>query len=267
MTTGPSRKIAFVLAASDHGTLIVNRFDYRMIDETRGFGVGLDILNTSSFDPKGVDLTLSLLALRRQYFGDGVQVVDCGANIGTFTLEWARKMAGWGFVTAIEAQERIYYALAGNIAINNCFNARALLAAAGDRLGVMKIPVLDYAQPASFGSVEIKKLENPEFIGQDLDYASEHAIEVPCITLDSLELPRVDLIKIDVEGMELEVLAGAAGLIERHHPIVIAEFIKAGKEKLRAWLEAREYSLTESDINFVAIHKSDKTLGHITKAP
>src|SRR5260370_16749261 len=39
------------------------------------------------------------------------------------TIEWAKRMTGWGSVLAIEAQERIYYALAGNIALNNCFNS------------------------------------------------------------------------------------------------------------------------------------------------
>lgn len=37
-------------------------------------------------------------------------------------------MAGWGAVIGIEAQQSIFYALAGNIAINNCFNAKAVLA-------------------------------------------------------------------------------------------------------------------------------------------
>jgi FkbM family methyltransferase len=82
-----------------------------------------------------VDFAAGLLTLRRQYYGDGVVAIDCGANIGVFTLEWARAMTGWGSVIAVEAQERIYYALAGNIAINNCFNARAVLAAVADKPG------------------------------------------------------------------------------------------------------------------------------------
>jgi FkbM family methyltransferase len=53
-------------------------------------------------------------------------------------------MHGWGQVIAIEAQERVYYALAGNIAINNCFNARAMLAAVGNQSGVLRIPRPDY---------------------------------------------------------------------------------------------------------------------------
>ena len=208
MTANPPRKIAFVLAASDHGTMIVNRFDYHMYDENRGFGVGLDILNTAAFDRDGVEFAEGLLALRRRYFGDGVVAIDCGANIGVFTLEWARAMTGWGSVIAIEAQERIYYALAGNIAINNCFNARAILAAVADKPGVMKLPKIDYGRPASFGSVEIKKRQQTEFIGQPIDYSELGAIEIACITLDSLNLTRADLVKIDVEGMEFDVLCG-----------------------------------------------------------
>src|ERR1700719_2509896 len=134
----PKRKIAFVLAASDHGTMIVNRLDYRMIDEHRGFGVGFQILEGASFDPQEVDVALSLLGLRRQYFGDGGVAVDCGANIGVHTIEWANRMHGWGQVIAIEAQERLFYALTGNIAINNCFNARALNAAVAAKVGTMR---------------------------------------------------------------------------------------------------------------------------------
>src|SRR6266550_52033 len=74
----PKRKLAFVLAACDHGTMIVNRFDYRMVDQDRGFGVGFQILETASFDPAEIDMALSLLDLRRQYFGHGVVALDCG---------------------------------------------------------------------------------------------------------------------------------------------------------------------------------------------
>jgi FkbM family methyltransferase len=199
MTSHPPRKLAFVLAASDHGTMIVNRYDYHFVDQNRGFGVGLDILETAAFDRDGVDFAAGLLTLRRQYYGDGVVAIDCGANIGVFTLEWARAMTGWGSVIAIEAQERIYYALAGNIAVNNCFNARAVLAAAADKPGTMKVPKLDYGRPASFGSVEIKQRERTESIGQPLDYTNAATNEVVCVTLDSFNLPRVDLCAAIVE--------------------------------------------------------------------
>ncbi len=106
--------------------MILNRFDGITINEKAGFGIGLEILTSGGHEVDGVKTIANLLELRRKHYSDGVMVVDCGANIGTHTIPWAHQMTGWGLVLAIEPQERIYYALCGNIALNNCFNARAL---------------------------------------------------------------------------------------------------------------------------------------------
>ena len=174
----PPRKIAFIMASTDHGTLIVNRFDQHFVERNSAYGVGFQLLNTTSYDAGEVDLLLKLLDLRREHYGDGVVAVDCGANIGVHTVEWAKHMSGWGAVLAFEAQERIYYALAGNIAINNCFNARAIHAAVTGQPGTMKIPNPNYLVPASFGSLELRKRENTEFIGQAIDYSESKMVDV-----------------------------------------------------------------------------------------
>jgi len=259
----PRRKIAFVLAAADHGTMIVNRFDYCMVDQQSGFGVGFQILEGSSFDPGEVDMALGLLGLRRTYFGDGVTALDCGANIGVHTVEWARLMSGWGQVIAIEAQERVYYALAGNIAINNCFNARALNAAVAARSGTMKIPVPDYLTPASFGSLELRQRDGGEFIGQPIDYSEARAATISAVAIDALALPRIDLIKIDVEGMELDVIEGATASVARFHPILIVESIKSDAAKLKHVLTGHGYRLFEVGLNILAVHEADRSLGHV----
>jgi hypothetical protein len=167
-------KLPFVLASTDHGTMIVNRLDFRMINAGSRFGVGFQLLETAAFDPLEVKLAVEILMLRRQHRGDGVVAIDCGANIGVHTIEWAKAMTGWGAVLSIEAQERIYYALAGNIAINNCFNATAVHAAVSAQPGVMRIPNPDYTVPASFGSLELRQRPNTEFIGQPINYAEKH---------------------------------------------------------------------------------------------
>jgi FkbM family methyltransferase len=262
----PKRKIAFVLAASEHGTMIVNRLDYRIVDQRAGIGVGFQILEGGMFDPEEVDMALSLLGLRRRYAGDGVVALDCGANIGVHTIEWARRMSGWGEVIAIEAQERLFYALAGNIAINNCFNARAVHAAVAAEVGVMRIPSPDYLRPGSFGSLELKQREDTEFIGQPIDYSDAKASTIPSITLDSLKLTRIDLIKIDVEGMEIEAVAGAAGSLERARPILIVESIKSDKARLREILARLGYRLFDTGMNLLAVHESDQTLTHVKPA-
>jgi FkbM family methyltransferase len=257
------RKLAFVLAASDHGSMIVSRLDYCMVSPTSGFGVGYQVLERGAFDPSEVSMAVSVLNLRRQYFKDGVFAIDCGANIGIHTVEWAKCMTGWGSVLAIEAQERIYYALAGNIAINNCFNAAALNAAITDKPGVIMMPQPDYLTPASFGSLELRKSNKTEFIGQRVDYSEGKLRPVQGVTIDSLNVPRIDFIKMDVEGMEMEVLAGAAQSISKNKPALLIETIKVDATKLGEWLVVRDYKIFQVGINALAIHASDPVLRHL----
>jgi FkbM family methyltransferase len=261
----PRRKLAFVLAATDHGTMIVNRFDYLAVRPNESIGVGFQLLDTAAFDPGEIELTLKLLDLRRQYFGDGVVAIDCGANVGTHTVEWAKRMTGWGSVIAFEPQERIYYALAGNIAINNCFNARAIHAAVAAQQGTMRVPSIDHLRPTTFGSLELKKREMSEPIGQAVDYSETSLVDVRTESIDSLAVARIDLIKIDVEGMELEVLEGAARSIARHRPIMLVEAIKSEPSKLGSWLSGLNYSVFQIPMSLLAVHASDPSLKHIGK--
>lgn len=248
------RPVAFVISASNHGTLLVNRHDYRLTGEG-GYGVGYQLLNASAFDQDEVDVVLQMIDARRQHAGDGVVCIDCGANVGVHTIEWARHMHGWGEVIAFEAQERIFYALAGNIAMNNCFNARAVWAAVGEEVGEIGVPVPDYFQPASFGSLEIRPTERTEFIGQHIDYGNLSKTRL--LSIDSLNLPRVDVIKIDIEGMEMEALQGAVRTIERLRPQFLIERLKTSEKDIEAFLSARGYCLLPLGINVLAAHESD----------
>jgi FkbM family methyltransferase len=254
-----NRRIGFVLAASSHGPLILNRFDFHQAGGGL-YGVGGQILETRAFDPSEVELLLSLLRSRRRHFGDGVFLLDCGANIGVHTVEAAVTMIGWGSVLAIEAQERIYYALAGNIALNNCFNAGAMHAAVAGENGTIQVPVPDYLRTGSFGSLELRQRPNNEFLGQPIDYSSAATQEVRCLKLDSLSLPRLDLLKIDIEGMEEEAISGAQQTITAHKPILLVEFIKSNRERLIATFRAFGYAVFQVGINLLLIHSSDPSL-------
>jgi FkbM family methyltransferase len=265
------RKLAFVLAATNHGTMITNRFDYRMnepnsrggsgsISETtsRGWsGVGQLLLETAAADPVDIELALHLIEGRRQAHGEGVVAVDGGANVGTHTVEWAIAMTGWGSVIAVEAQERIYYALAGNIALNNCFNAIAMHAAISSEPGIMQIPTPDYLVPSNFSNLELRPRADTEFIGQPVDYSAAGTVAIQKISIDAMALPRVDFIKLDLQGMELEALDGAQQTIARCKPIFLIESRKAGREHLRVFLDERGYKVVEAGYNLLAVHKSD----------
>lgn len=254
------RPAPFVILSTGHGTMIVNRNDCHMTGPMEGFGVGMQLFQGSLFDPSEVDMALHLLRLRRAVHGDGVVALDCGANIGVHTIEWARYMTGWGSVTAFEPQERIYYALAGNIAINNCFNARAVQAAVGAQAGVIQAPVLDYTVPTSFGSFEVKPAAVPEFIGQAIDYQDGPKADMQVVAIDDMTWDRLDFLKLDVEGMEGEALDGARRSIEAFRPIMLVEHIKAPEGSLRTLLESLGYHCIMTPINILAVHRSDPGL-------
>jgi FkbM family methyltransferase len=260
------RPVAYVLTATNHGTMIVNRHDYRLVGDG-GYGVGHQLLQTSSFDQPEIDLALQLLESRRMNFGVGVVAVDCGANIGAHTVEWARFMHGWGGVLAFEAQEKIFYALAGNLAINNCFNARAVWAAVGSSSGSIGVPVPDYFTPSSFGSLELRKTQRTEFIGQSIDYSPEKLLPTEMLAIDDLQLARLDFLKIDIEGMEMDALAGSRQSITKHKPQILIEKIKSDEAGLRAYLIEHGYQIHTMGINLLAIHADDPVRNQLKIVP
>jgi FkbM family methyltransferase len=264
----PNRPIAYVLAATNHGSMIVNRHDRHAVGADQAYGVGFQLLSQSSFDADEVQLALALLDQRREHFGAGVVAVDGGANLGVHTLEWSRHMHGWGRVLAFEAQEYVFYALAGNIALNNCWNANARWAALGEQPGFIAVPEPDYLKPGSFGSLELRQGKKTEFIGQEISYDAEDCVRTPMVSIDSLELERLDFFKLDVEGMEMDVLRGARATLERLKPIVLVEVIKSEAEALKALFEGLGYRvLTGMGLNYLAIHESDPTLAQMRPAP
>jgi FkbM family methyltransferase len=138
----------------------------------------------------------------------GSLVVDVGANIGAHTLSLARIVGPRGHVVAIEPQRAIYQLLCTNLALNEIGNVRAIHAGAGQVPGHAFVPVCDYATIGNFGGVAL----------------SEAAGEpVAVVSIDSLQLPACRFIKIDVEGHEQAVIAGAAETIARFQPALYVE--------------------------------------------
>ena len=256
------RKAAFVLAAADHGTMIVNRLDW--IPDRPGYAIGVccELLEHSVYESKEVDLAVGLLMLRREYYGPGVIAIDGGANIGVHTIEWAKAMSQFGQVVAFEPQERIFYALAGNIVINNCHNAFALQKGLGERNEVIEMPVPDYTRPGSFGGLELK---SPPILGQvgTGQEPIEARAPVEIIRLDSLAIPRCDFIKLDLEGMELDALKGGAEMIEEFRPALLVEHIKSGMDNVVGWAREHDYEAFQFAGNMVCVHRLDKLLDHV----
>ena len=79
-----------------------------------------------------------------------------------------------------------------------------------------------------------------------------------------LQLPRIDLLKIDVEGMELEVLEGAQESIQRSRPEIVVEVIKSDEKAVSNLLEAAGYRCFPMGMNLLAVHTSDPLLDRLS---
>lgn len=90
-------------------------------------------------------------------------------------------------------------------------NVRVVRAAASDRAG----PALLWLPPGDLGDRGVSSL-----VRRDIH---ARALDVPCLTLDSLDLRDVGFIKIDVDGGELAVLRGASDLLARDRPALFIE--------------------------------------------
>ncbi len=166
----------------------------------------------------------------RRIVRDGDIVLDVGANLGAHTLFFARAVGPGGAVLAFEPQRLIFQTLCANMALNNVVNALCYWTALTDAPGVMAVPLLDPRRALNFGALAL----------------GQHATgdQITVMRADGFDLPRCRLIKVDVEGMELQVLRGAAGLIERHHPIVYVENDRPQHaDALVAWIRGLGYRL------------------------
>lgn len=168
--------------------------------------------------------------LFRQVVRAGDTVLEIGANLGAHTLVLAQLAGKAGQVHAFEPQRLLFQTMAGNMAVNSVTNVYAYQKAVGEVPGHIKVPVLNYEQEVNWGGLELGKWEQGE--------------EVEQITVDSLPLDACHFIKIDVEGMELDVLKGAKETISRFQPLLYVENDRADKaHELIRYLDGLGYDL------------------------
>ncbi|MFT3712205.1 MAG: FkbM family methyltransferase [Archangium sp.] len=140
----------------------------------------------------------------------GSIAIDVGANLGTHAVSFAQRVGPTGAVIAFEPQRLMHQLLCTNATLNGVSWLRAVHGAVGAEAGAITVPDVDYSSSGNFGGLSLAAPAN----GGDT---------VPLFALDTLGLPRCALIKIDVEGMEGQVLDGARALIASTRPAIYFE--------------------------------------------
>ena len=155
--------------------------------------------------------------LLAQAIKSGMTVIEVGSNIGAHTIPMARACRP-GTLYAFEPQRRIFQILCANLALNDIDNVVAWPDACGMEAGQASVPALDYASADNFGGVS-------------LGVSGQAGEQVRVVRIDDLGLTALGLLKIDVEGFELDVLAGAAETIGRLRPVIYVENDRAANQR------------------------------------
>ncbi len=165
-----------------------------------------DILVHGATEPGTLRLIAKLVA-------PGDAVIDVGAHVGHHALVAAKAAGPAGKVIAIDPQPYNADRVARNAQLNGMANVLTIIAAAGDKPGFIKLPIQSDRDRARLSLLEA----GPGDTGALVEVPLRRIDEI----IESAGLPAVKLIKIDVEGFELEVLLGLAATAAKCANIIL----------------------------------------------
>lgn len=188
-------------------------------------------------------------------------VLDIGANLGTFCIPLAKKIVKHTY-HAFEPQRIVYYQLCANTFINGLDNLHCHNFGLSNKEERLMLTMPNYATEGNIGAFSIN------IIVRENDYECKtEGRKEPLVvfTLDSGEHKNVRLIKIDVEGHELEVLKGGIKTIKaNNYPPIIFEawtwkpWFESKRKALLEYLEGHGYKIQQLGQNNLATHGSNK---------
>jgi FkbM family methyltransferase len=154
----------------------------------------------------------------QEFVPNGSLVIDVGANVGFFSLRFARWVGESGEVISIEPEDRNYNTLISALRREGLFNrVRALKAVAAAAPGAMFLEI------------------NPLHPADHKLSRDGTGLAVDAVVLDDLVRDKTDLrpglVKIDVQGAEMLVLQGASGILKQSRPALFVELHEEGLSK------------------------------------
>jgi FkbM family methyltransferase len=178
------------------------------LDEGDIRSVPFSVLADGYYEPIQSDIFLEL-------GNNSGHFLDIGANMGFYSLALAAENKNL-FVSSFEPQPDVFKKLRTNIELNDLQNR---IKPINMGLGNQKDELTMYVPKfTGTGGASFKNLHKDE--GDAVE------IIVPVDSLDTLETGEIDLIKIDVEGFELNVITGASALVARSKPTIMAELLR-----------------------------------------
>jgi FkbM family methyltransferase len=186
-------------------------------------------------------------------FTDGI-VVDIGANLGSYIVPLAKRHPHLQF-EAFETQRIVYYQLCANSFLNRLSNVYAHNVGLSNEKRITNYVLPNYSEETNIGAFSI----DFDTRANDYEVKSEGVTErMIIIPLDAMQYEKIRLIKMDVEGHELQVLLGAEHTLRENNypPIIFEAWTWKFPEKRKAvfdHLKNLGYTITEHGQNNLAV--------------
>ncbi len=161
--------------------------------------------------------------LFRRFVRPGDTALDIGANSGFHTVCLSQIVGEEGLVHAFEPVVFNYNKLVTNLHLNGIENVRTHPYALGN---VNQKQMMNVIREGEFEQGNHSLAANEKIEGTLKDKVVPTEVQVRRLDDVLLGLDRLDFIKIDVEGFEIEVLRGGLGLLNRFQPIIIMEWVE-----------------------------------------
>lgn len=174
----------------------------------------------------------------------GKTVFDVGGYIGIHTLFFAHAVGESGKVITFEPNPKNYEELIYNVRLNDLANVQVMQIGLGRRDEQMSL-VMD---PISPGRATVEKERKNKMLR-----AGGRMVKIEVVSLDNLtkirKLPKPDFIKIDVEGIEMDVLYGMVDTINNYKPNLFIEIHGAIPRKMIDFLISKNYAISHIESN------------------
>ncbi|CAO3436392.1 FkbM family methyltransferase [Azospirillum endophyticum] len=236
-------------------------------------GITRYLRRDGQWDPVTLQVAKLLVRMGEDEGIGGGTIVDGGANVGAFTIPMALEFRDSHRVVGFEVQRPLYHLLCGSVALNGLDSVLIHNLALGERMDVIEVPVPDYASDANLGALsldpEVRRVRREAGLGCDTDAPGVRMGQASMVRLDDFGIDDLRLLKLDVEGMELPVLKGAAETLKRSgYPPVLFELwnaeampgLRDPQQALLSHLSGLGYEMQVVDDMAIAQHPSRRTV-------
>jgi len=175
----------------------------------------------------------------RSYLKNDSYVIEVGAHIGSHTVILS-DLCKEGIVYSFELQKLMFQLLNANLLLNTCKNVYSYMEAVSDENKIEYIGEVSYEKIPKFNSG----------LGSLNMVRGHEGYPINIISLDNKfsKIKRLDLIKIDAEGHEVQILKGAKELIKKFKPLILTEFDVNNKQEIVDLLP--EYKFEDISYNY-----------------